>query len=125
MASVLTTCSRQITAAMIRDYCELTDDFNPIHIDPDFAAGTPTGGVIAHGTLSLNLIWHALEMTFGAADLEGAALDVRFTRPVRVDDVITAGGQAMEDGVTFEVWAKNQRGETVIKGTFRRGSSPA
>jgi acyl dehydratase len=121
MTTVLQECSREISAEMIRAYCELTDDFNPIHIDPAFAAATPMGGVIAHGTLSLNLIWRALELTFGAEGIEGAVLDIRFTRPVRVGDTITAAGRALEDGA-FEVWADNQRGETVIKGTFRQGS---
>ncbi len=53
----------------IRRYAELTGDFNPIHVDPEFAATTPFGGVIAHGTMSLNLIWQAAAASLGPAEI--------------------------------------------------------
>jgi len=48
----LSTISRDIDMAAILAYAEITGDFNPIHVDPAFAATTAMGGVIAHGTLS-------------------------------------------------------------------------
>lgn len=113
--NVLQTVSRCIDRQAIRLYAEASNDFNPIHIDPEFASRTPMGGIIAHGMLSLNLIWQSLRKTLGD-DGARATLEVRFVKPVREGDVITASGQSMADG-RFEVWVKNQAGETVIGGT--------
>jgi acyl dehydratase len=114
----LVTVSKTVDRAAIRAYAEITDDFNPIHVDPDFAATTPMGGIIAHGMLSLNLVWQSLHATVGAA-AEGAALDVRFVRPVRENDVVSASGRLNEGTPgTFEVTVANQHGQPVIVGTL-------
>lgn len=99
-------------------YADITGDFNPLHVDPAFAATTPMGGVIAHGTMSLNLIWQAIARTFGADAAARSAIDVRFARPVRIGDSLEAGGaeSASRPG-TFEVWVSNQDGVTVIEGS--------
>jgi acyl dehydratase len=104
-------------------YADLTGDHNPIHVDPVFAATTAMGGMIAHGTLSLNLIWQALAATFGREALHGAALDIRFVRPVRVGDTVQAGGRATDAGAaSFDVWVRNQKGENVIEGAATLGA---
>jgi 3-hydroxybutyryl-CoA dehydratase len=98
-------------------YADVSDDYNPIHVDPAFAAGTAMGGVIAHGTMSLNLVWQSLRSTFPDMGWHGVSIDIRFLRPVRVGDTITGGGRALEDGAGYEIWVLNQKGEQVIKGT--------
>lgn len=107
--------SMVIDQARINRYAAVIDDFNPIHVDPEFARQSAMGGIIAHGTLSLNLIWQSVRATFPEAGLAGARLDVRFQKPVRLGDTITGGGRSA-DGGGFEVWVKNQNGETVISG---------
>lgn len=106
----------------IRLYAGITDDFNPIHVDPEFAAATPMRGIIAHGMLSLNLIWQSLRATYGARAHEGARLDVRFTRPVRENDTVSASGK-LRDGAAgvYDVAVENQHGEPVIAGTLTLG----
>lgn len=119
MSDDLHPVSKRIDRAAIHLYAEITDDFNPIHVDPDFAARSPMGGIIAHGLLSVNLVWQSVRASLGAGAVEGAALDIRFLRPVREDDVVTAGGRRHEDGDGYEVWVRNQHGETVIAGRVR------
>lgn len=107
-----------VDRAAIRRYADITGDFNPIHVDPEFAAKTPMGGPIAHGTLSLNLLWQSLAATLGASALPGAILDIRFSRPVREGDKVEAGGRARADAPgTFDVWVRNPKGESVIEGS--------
>jgi 3-hydroxybutyryl-CoA dehydratase len=117
--SELVTSSKTIDRAAILRYAEITDDFNPIHVDPDFAATTPMRGIIAHGMLSLNLVWQALKATYGVAAVEAAKLEVRFVRPVRENDIVTASGRLStgSDG-TYEVAVTNQDGAPVITGTL-------
>jgi acyl dehydratase len=97
-------------------YAEITGDWNPIHVDEAFAARSPMGGVIAHGTMSLNLLMQSIAATLGDDALRRATLDVRFVRPVRVGDTVEAGGQRGADG-DWEVWVRNAAGEPVIAGS--------
>jgi acyl dehydratase len=110
----------QVDRAAIRRYADLTNDHNPIHLDPDFAAKTAMGGIIAHGMLSLSLIWQSLEATFGRERMVDVAVDIRFVRPVREDDWVVAGGTRTDDHATYEVWVRAEgqgRSETVIAGS--------
>jgi 3-hydroxybutyryl-CoA dehydratase len=118
MRDTLTTVKLKVDRETIRRYAEITEDNNPIHIDPDFAAKTPMGGIIAHGTLSMNLILQAVEATFGGQATAGSVLDVRFLKPVREGDTVEAGGSRdPEVSASFRVWISNQDGIRVIEGT--------
>ncbi|WP_298279867.1 MaoC family dehydratase [uncultured Bradyrhizobium sp.] len=115
----LKSASRIVDRAAIRLYAEITDDFNPIHLDPEFAAATPMRGIIAHGMLSLNLIWQSLRASYGAGAAQGARLEVRFVRPVRENDVVTASGRLKDAGAgVYDVVVASQNGEPVISGTL-------
>ena len=72
----------------IDEFADATEDRQFIHIDPEAAAGTPFGGTIAHGFLSLSLLSRmAAEASLVPEGLKMAvnyALDrVRFLAPVR------------------------------------------
>lgn len=116
----------RVDSARIRAYAEATQDFNPIHLDRAFAERTEMKGIIAHGTMSLNLIWQSLTATFGLAVASRARLDVRFTAPVREHDVLTSGGVRRDQtGAVFTVWVRNAGGTPVIEGTATLGAAEA
>lgn len=98
-------------------YAALTADYNPIHLDPGFAAGTAFGRPITHGTLGLNLVVEAIERTFGGVP-ESLALDTRFVRPVPVGAGIRAGGR-LRDAVagTYDIFVETMTGERAVEGT--------
>ena len=111
--------SKIIDRPSILLYAGVTDDFNPIHVDPEFAATTPMRGIIAHGMLSLNLIWQSLRATYGPEAEEGARLEVRFVRPVRENDTVSSRGRLREGAAgVYDVVVENQHGEPVISGTL-------
>lgn len=45
-----------VSQAMIDAFAEVTGDHQFIHVDPERAAGTPFGGTVAHGFLTLSLL---------------------------------------------------------------------
>ncbi|MFD2111065.1 MaoC family dehydratase [Thiorhodococcus fuscus] len=45
------TITRRFTDADVRQFAELSTDHNPIHLDPDYAAGTQFKQRIVHGAL--------------------------------------------------------------------------
>ena len=108
----------------VRAYAELTDDYNPIHLDPAFAATTAMGGVIAHGTMSVCLLWQAIFRNFTPEELSAAELDVRFVKPVRLGETLEAGGQRSgEDPCLYKVWVKAEDGAERLAGTLRTAAA--
>ncbi|MCC5808907.1 MAG: MaoC family dehydratase [Ectothiorhodospiraceae bacterium] len=81
---------RTLSRDDVLNYAELTDDFNPIHVDEEFAATTPFGGPIVHGTLTLTLVWDLLAALYPKRSLAGMKVSVRFTAPVMVGETVTA-----------------------------------
>lgn len=88
---------RDVTQPQIDQFADLTDDHNPIHIDPAFAEGTPFGTTIAHGFFTLSLLASFMAELIS---VQGAGLSinygfekVRFPAPVPVGSQIRASGQ--------------------------------
>lgn len=84
----------EVRRALGRDdvlaYAHLTDDFNPIHVDEAFAASSPFGQTIVHGTLTLTLVWELLPALRPQQGANGSRVSVRFTAPVAVGETVTA-----------------------------------
>ncbi|WP_207540196.1 MaoC family dehydratase [Sabulicella rubraurantiaca] len=119
MTETLPAVSKHVDRAAILAYAAITEDFNPLHVDEAFAAGTPFGKPIAHGMLSLNLVWQSLRRAFGEA--MPISLEIRFVRPVLVDTEVTSGGRRREDGA-YDVWVRDASGQDVILGTAWLGA---
>lgn len=118
MTETLPESRKLVDRAAILAYAAITDDFNPLHVNEDFAVATPFGRPIAHGMLSLNLIWQSLRR--GLGDALPITLDVRFISPVPQDTLVTAGGQRRSDGA-WDVWARDADGQDVIVGIAATG----
>jgi 3-hydroxybutyryl-CoA dehydratase len=119
MQAQLKPSSKHVDFDTIMKYAAVTNDYNPIHVDKEFAARSPMGGVIAHGTMSVALIWQALRNTLGPEALSRVHLEIRFVQPVRIDDDVTGGGElrAGSSPPVYNVWVRNAKGQNVIAGT--------
>ena len=114
---------KTVTQPRINLYAEASHDFNPIHIDADFAGSSPFGGTIAHGMLILAYLSEMMTSAFGQRWLTGGELNIKFKNPARPGDVITASGKIRkidpagdETVITCEVLCRNQKDETIITG---------
>lgn len=112
---------KQITDAVVRAFAELSGDFNPIHLDEEFASKTRFGKRIAHGMISGALISAVLGYEFKERKIVYLSQTLKFTAPVFLDDTVTATATVAnirEDKpvVTLETVCTNQKGETVVKG---------
>lgn len=104
-------------AALTWRYAELTSDFNPIHVDPEYALGTSFGGPILHGTMGLNLLVEAVAAAFGRP-MPGLRFDVRFIRPAPVGALIRAGGELRDPySRVYSVFVETADGQRTIEGT--------
>lgn len=120
MAVLLNTIARTIDLLMIQAYAQMTDDFDPAHLDGAFAAGTAAGAITAHQTLPVNLLWQAIASTFGNARAARSALDLRFVLPIFVGDTVEAGGIALDRSEgTYRVWVRKLEGGNAVEGIAR------
>ena len=87
------TPARTITEADVVNFAGLSGDFNPIHTDRVFAAGTAIGQPMAHGLLVLSIAT-GLMARLGIFDGTVIALlgidDWRFVKPVLFGDTVHA-----------------------------------
>jgi acyl dehydratase len=76
----------EVTQERIDTFAKAIDDFQWIHVDRARAEASPFGGTIAHGFLTLSLLSHLSERTFGFTDrkmgINYGLNRVRFTAPV-------------------------------------------
>lgn len=114
---------RNVIQENINLYAEASRDFNPIHIDEEFARKTPLGGTIAHGMLILAYVSQMLTVTFGLSWLKAGKLNVRFKVPARPGDTVTVSGKVRKvtgsgEQTLFdcELLCSNQKGEAIITG---------
>jgi acyl dehydratase len=112
--------SVQITDKMVRQFAEMSGDYNPIHLDDAFAKTTRFGRRIAHGMIMGALISRTLNEKIGSGGVY-LAQNLKFVQPVFIDDTVTISLEITalrrEKGIaTVETIGKKQTGETVVKG---------
>ncbi len=78
--------SKQITDAVVRAFAELSGDYNPIHLDEEFAKTTQFGKRIAHGMISGALISAVLGYKFKERRVVYLSQTLKFIAPVFIDD---------------------------------------
>ena len=78
-----------LTPALVGAFAQAAGDDNPVHHDPEFAASTRYGRVIASGTHTTALLLGLTASHFSKkAPMVGLEFWVRFRRPVYADETI-------------------------------------
>lgn len=123
--SVWTSPARTLTESDIVNFAGLTGDFDPLHMDHEFAAESPYGRPIAHGLLGLAVMAGLSSTCPRVKTLALVSVDQwQFHVPVYVGDtvhVVTQVESAKPSGRRSGqvVWLRkliNQRGECVQSG---------
>jgi acyl dehydratase len=112
---------KTITQQDIDRYAKVSGDFNPIHVDPEYARRTPLGGTVAHGMLLLAYVSQVMTKAFGKAWLENGKIHARFKAPAHPGDQLTISGAVTkvdtDHGTTLvccDIFCRNQNGEELI-----------
>jgi 3-hydroxybutyryl-CoA dehydratase len=93
----------EITPQMVQDFANVSGDFNPIHLDAEFASQTPFKKPIAHGLLTAALMSGIMGVTFPGPGTILIENSMKFVRPVFVGDTIT-----------FEILVEERRADKPI-----------
>ncbi len=90
--------SKTLTETDLALFCAISGDFDPVHVDEEYARATPFGRRIAHGILSMALLSTVSAMISRRARERGSrgtsvslGYDrIRFLKPVFAGDTLTA-----------------------------------
>lgn len=88
--------SRTITEADLVLFAGMSGDYNPLHLNREFAEQTQFGGPIAHGMLTASLISTVVGTKLPGHGAIYMAQNIRFTAPVRPGDTVTARATVTE-----------------------------
>jgi acyl dehydratase len=106
-------------------YAAASGDFNPIHVDAEFARAAGLPGPILQGMCTYGWLAEACTAYFGDPG-SFRRLTARFSRPVLPGDTVTFEGvctHADGERVRVEVAARNQRGEDVLRSASAEAAS--
>jgi 3-hydroxybutyryl-CoA dehydratase len=113
--------SKTVTETDIILYAGITGDFNPMHIDKEYAEKTMFKSRIAHGMLSAGFISTLLGMHLPGPGTIYMKQELNFLAPVRIGDTLTARAEVKEiieskKRVVMRTTCTNQNGTLVLDG---------
>jgi len=113
--------SKTVTESDIANFAEVSGDFNPIHVDAEFASQSMFKERIAHGMLSASYISALLGNTLPGPNTLYLGQTLNFKNPVKIGDTVTATVTVAEKRddkriLKLDTTVTNQRGDVVIDG---------
>ena len=117
---------RQIRAADVRQFADLTGDDNPLHVDREYAETTAFKDIVVHGMLGASLLSTLVGTRLPGEGALWISQSFDFLLPVRLDDTLTVSctvkvKHERERLLELDARIENQRKQTVLsgKGTVR------
>lgn len=112
--------TKTITEKDVFAFADVSGDFNPLHIDEEYAKKTRFGRRVAHGILMAGIISTVLGSEIPGVGTVFVELHIRFLKPVYFDDTITANAIVTEiinpKRMRLMVYCVNQDGVDVAIG---------
>lgn len=113
--------SKTVSESDIYQFAGITGDFNPAHINEEYAKNTFFKTRIAHGMLSAGFISTVIGTKLPGTGSIYVKQDLRFLAPARIGDTITARVEVIEiiaekKRVRLKTTCINQEGTQVLDG---------
>ena len=124
--------SLHLTTEHVKKFAELSGDYNPLHFDESFVAGTKFGRLVVQGGLTTGLLHALVAMDMPGPGTVFLSQNWKFTAPVYIGDTITAEAEilsvhASKPVTQLKIRVTRQDQEVVLEGeawcyTFTPGS---
>jgi len=103
--------SRRVTleAKHIESFAEATGDFNPIHVDEDYASKSVFQKRVAHGVLLTGIVSGILGTKLPGLGTVAREMDAKFSRPAFIGDTLTAEVELVQKKEKYNVCVFNYR----------------
>ena len=113
--------SKTVTEFDVYTFAGVTGDFNPVHIDAEFAKTTMFKERIAHGMLTAGFISAVLGTALPGKNTIYMGQELQFKAPVKIGDTVTATVEVLEkiegkNRLVLRTSVTNQAGVLVTDG---------
>jgi 3-hydroxybutyryl-CoA dehydratase len=113
--------TKTVTETDVAFFAAISGDFNPVHVDAEWAKTSLFGARVAHGPLTLALAAGVLGMELPGVGTIAVSNHIDYRRPVYIGDTITTRAEISErdverNRVTVALTWTNQDGERVADG---------
>ncbi len=105
----------------IEAFAKATGDYNPLHMDQEYAEKSQFGKRVAHGVLLTGIVSGLLGTKFPGLGTVAREMNAKFSGPIFIGDTVTATAEVVEKNekikmCTLKYKVINQAGKTVVKG---------
>ena len=113
--------TKTVSESDVYQFAGITGDFNPIHINSEYANQTMFKERIAHGILTTGFISTVIGTKLPGPDTIYLSQKVDFKAPVKIGDTVTAEVEVLEKKdrkkiIRLRTIVKNQLDEIVVDG---------
>jgi acyl dehydratase len=114
----------KISNTIVDDFAKISGDFNPIHLDEEFASKTTFGKRIVHGMLLASFFSRLVGMKIPGKNGIYFSQSLNFRKPCFIGDVIKVVGTVIDKSestkiVTLKTEVFNQNNECLVDGESR------
>jgi acyl dehydratase len=113
--------TKTVTARDVELYAEITGDRNPLHFDPEFAAGTRFGRLVAQGGITAGMLNALVAMDLPGPGTVFMSQSLRYLAPTYLGDTLTAEVEVLalkpdKPVCQLRTTITNQNGTVVLEG---------
>ena len=113
--------SKTVTARDVELYAEITADRNPLHFDPDFAARTRFGRLVAQGGITAGMLNALVAMDLPGPGTVFMSQSLRYLAPTYLGETLTAEVEVLalkpdKPVCQLKATITNQDGTVVLEG---------
>ena len=81
---------KKVTLKMVKEFAKISEDYNPIHLDKNFAEKSRYKGQIAHGLIAASLFSGIFGTQLPGIGCVYKSQKIKFKYPVYIDDIVKA-----------------------------------
>ncbi len=118
------TFSEKIDNSMVESFAKISGDFNPLHMDEEYAISTNFGRRVCHGMLLASFFSRLVGMYLPGKNSLYFSQSLNFRNPCFIGDLVTMEGEVIEKKsslrlITMKTTIHNQSGKCIIDGVAK------
>ncbi len=118
------TFSEKIDDSIVESFAKISGDFNPLHMDEEYAINTNFGRRVCHGMLLASFFSRLVGMYLPGKNSLYFSQSLNFRNPCFIEDLVTIEGEVIEKKsslklITMKTTIHNQSGKCIIDGVAK------
>lgn len=110
-----------VTEEMVNDFAKLSGDYNPLHMDADYASSTKFGKRVCHGMLLASFFSRLVGMYIPGKNSLYFSQSLKFTSPCFIGDEMLIEGEVLDKSeatkiITLKTTIFNNSGKCLVDG---------